>query len=79
MFDDRRLPFEVYDELMGMLMHGCVGKSFGLKLGLQKVVNIDTIDVITSKSSTLPYDDDGMRRMLRLVQAAKGTSVCCKE
>ncbi|KAI0277909.1 hypothetical protein BGY98DRAFT_934068 [Russula aff. rugulosa BPL654] len=51
-FDGRRLLFDVYDELMGILMHGC-------------------IDVITSKSSTLPYDDDTMRRMIRLVQAAK--------
>ena len=34
MFDDRRLPFEVYDELMGMLMHGCVGELIGPKLGI---------------------------------------------
>ena len=31
-FDGRRLPLEVYDELMGILMHGCVGKSVGLRL-----------------------------------------------
>ncbi|KAH9989672.1 hypothetical protein BJV77DRAFT_1069397 [Russula vinacea] len=51
-FGDRRLPLDAYDELMGILMHGCV-------------------DVLTSKSSTLPYDDDTMRRMVRLVQGAK--------
>lgn len=41
--------------------------------------NVDTTDVITSRSSTLPYDDDTMRGMIRLAQAAKGTSVSCKE
>jgi len=41
--------------------------------------NIDSTDVITSRSSTLPYDDDTMRRMIRLVQAAKGAPVSCKE
>jgi len=51
-FDGRRLPLDVYDELMGILMHGCV-------------------DFITSKSSTLPYDDQTMREMIQLVQAAK--------
>ncbi|KAF8496527.1 hypothetical protein F5888DRAFT_394389 [Russula emetica] len=51
-FVGRRLPLDVYDELMGILMHGCV-------------------DFITSKSSTLPYDDDTMRRMIQLVQGAK--------
>jgi len=45
----------------------------------KKGSNIDTIDVITSKSSTLPYSDDTMRRMIRLVQGAKGKPVCCKE
>ncbi|KAF8487058.1 hypothetical protein DFH94DRAFT_12899 [Russula ochroleuca] len=51
-FHDRHLPLDVYDELMGILMHGCV-------------------DVITSKSSTLPYDDDKMLKMVRVVQGAK--------
>jgi hypothetical protein len=45
----------------------------------EKGANIDTIDVLTSKSSTLPYDDDTMRRMVRLVQGAKGTPVYFKE
>ena len=34
---------------------------------------LTTSDVITSKDSTFPYDNDTMRRMIRLVQAAKGT------
>ncbi|KAH9962948.1 hypothetical protein BC827DRAFT_1375672, partial [Russula dissimulans] len=51
-FDDRRFPDEAYDELMGILAHGCV-------------------DVLTSKSSTLPYDDDTMQKMIGLVQSAK--------
>jgi hypothetical protein len=41
----------------------------------EKEANIDTVDVLTSKSSTLPYDNDEMRRMIQLVQGAKGTSV----
>ncbi|KAF8474432.1 hypothetical protein DFH94DRAFT_855629 [Russula ochroleuca] len=51
-FADRRLPLDAYDELSGILLHGCV-------------------DVLTSKSSTLPYDNDEMRRMIQLVQGAK--------
>jgi len=51
-FDGRRLSHDVCDELMGILMHGCV-------------------DFMTSSLSTLPYDDDTMRRMIRLVQATK--------
>ena len=62
-----------------MLVHGCVGKPIFPELGFQREANIDTVDVITSKSSTLPYDDDTMRRMIRLVQAAKGTRICYKE
>jgi hypothetical protein len=78
-FDDRRLPLEVYDELMGILVHGCVGKPIGLRLGFQRGADVNIIDVITSKSSTLPYDDNAMRRMTRLVQAAKGTQVRYRE
>jgi hypothetical protein len=60
-------------------MHGCVGESIGSKFEFrisEKEADIGTIDFITSKSSTLPYDDDTMRRMIQLVQAAKGTPVC---
>jgi hypothetical protein len=45
----------------------------------EKEAYIDTIDVITSKSSTLPYDDDTMRKMIQLVQGAKGAPVCSGE
>jgi len=51
-FGGRRLPLAVYDELTGILAHGCV-------------------DVLTSKSSTLPYDDETMQKMIKLVQKAK--------
>ncbi|KAF8481757.1 hypothetical protein DFH94DRAFT_732796 [Russula ochroleuca] len=54
-FNDRRVPLDAYDELMGILLYGCV------------------------ESSTLPYDDDTMRRMIQLVQGAKGTPVCVKK
>jgi hypothetical protein len=36
---------------------------------------VDVLDVMTSKSSTLPYDDDIMKRMIGLVQKAKSTPV----
>jgi hypothetical protein len=35
---------------------------------------VGTIDVMTSKSSTLPYDVDTMQKMIKLVGKAKGTS-----
>ena len=77
-FDGRHLPSDVYDELMGTLMHGCVGEPVSPTLGFYIPIS-DIVDVITSRSSTLPYDDDTMRRMIQLVQAAKGTPVGCKE
>ncbi|KAI0289786.1 hypothetical protein B0F90DRAFT_1672279 [Multifurca ochricompacta] len=52
-FDGRSIPSEVYDELVGILTHGC-------------------IDVMTSKLSTLPYDDDTMQKMIKLIQKVKG-------
>ena len=45
----------------------------------EKEAKIDTIDVLTSKSSNLPYDGDAMSGMIQLVQGAKGTPMCCKE
>ncbi|KAI9458568.1 hypothetical protein BJY52DRAFT_1212082 [Lactarius psammicola] len=48
----RRLKPAIYDELVGILTHGCM-------------------DVMTSKSSTLPYDEDTMKKMLDLVRNAK--------
>ncbi|KAI9509036.1 hypothetical protein F5148DRAFT_814390 [Russula earlei] len=51
---DRYPPEYIYDELMGILAHGC-------------------IDLMTSKSSTFPYDDVTIQKMIKLVQKAKGT------
>ncbi|KAH9061121.1 hypothetical protein EDB87DRAFT_484421 [Lactarius vividus] len=51
-FNGRYLQPAVYDELLGILSHGCM-------------------DVMTSKSSTLPYDDDTMQKMIKLVRKAK--------
>ncbi|KAI0250655.1 hypothetical protein BJV78DRAFT_1283075 [Lactifluus subvellereus] len=51
-FEGRCLPLPVYDELAGILSHGCV-------------------DMMTSTSSTLPYDDDTMYKMIDLVRNAK--------
>jgi hypothetical protein len=31
---------------------------------------------MTSKTSTLPYDDDKMQKMITLVQIAKGKLLC---
>jgi len=58
-------------------MHGCVGEPASLRLGFY-LPTFDTIDILTSRSSTLPFDDDAMRRMIRLAQAAKGTPIRCK-
>ena len=41
--------------------------------------NIDTEDTLTSKFSTLPYEDEKMQKMISLVQNAKGTSFCDKK
>ncbi|KAN0131684.1 hypothetical protein V8E53_010526 [Lactarius tabidus] len=51
-FNGRCLQSAVYDELVGILSHGCM-------------------DVMTSKSSTLPYDVDTMQKMIKLVGKAK--------
>ncbi|KAN0127131.1 hypothetical protein V8E53_015069 [Lactarius tabidus] len=51
-FAGRYLQRDIYDELVGMLSHGCM-------------------DVLTSKSSTLPYDVDTMQKMLALARNAK--------
>jgi len=39
-----------------------------------KKANREALDVMTSKSSTLPYDDDKMQKMIELVHKAKRTS-----
>ena len=40
-----------------------------------KIPILDALDVMSSKSSTFPYDDDTMKRMIGLVQRAKSTPV----
>ena len=73
-FEGRSLPLGAYDELMGVLAHGCIGELMILSWTLSmKDNNFDTIDVMTSRSSTLPYDNDQMQKMIELVQKAKGT------
>jgi hypothetical protein len=71
-FEGRSLPSQVYDELMGILVHGCMGELMGLRQSCTQVPDIDGIDIMTSKTSTLPYDDDKMQKMITLVQIAKG-------
>ena len=39
-FAGRFLPLVVYDELMGTLMHGCVGEPVGLRLGFYMPTSI---------------------------------------
>ena len=48
----------------------------GLGPTCPKVPNIDGIDVLTSKDSTLPYDDDKLQKMISLVQIAEGKLLC---
>ena len=36
---------------------------------------VGVLDVMTSKLSTFPYDDDTMKRMIGLVEKAKSTPV----
>jgi hypothetical protein len=74
-FEDRCLPPRVYDELIGMLAHGCVGEPMALgSLGPSRMndSDINCIDMLTSRTSTLPYDDDKMQKMISLVEKAKG-------
>ena len=61
---------------MGMLVHGCMGESMGLGPSCMQVPDIDGIDIMTSKTSTLPYDDNKMQNMITLVQIAKGKLLC---
>ena len=52
-----------------------MGEPMGLSPELHAVPDIDGIDMMTSKDSTLPYDDDKMQKMIALVQIAKGEIV----
>ena len=50
-----------------------VSVNSGILFLSQRSSSIDMADVMTSKSSTLPYDNDTMQKMLALVRNAKGT------
>ena len=41
--------------------------------------NVGTTDVMTSKSSTFPWNDEKMLKMIRVVQNAKGIPVFYNE
>ena len=71
-FEGRSLPSQVYDELLGILAHGFMGELMRLGPTCMQVPDIDGIDMMTSKTSTIPYDDDKMQKMISLVQIAKG-------
>jgi len=71
-FDDRRLGSDICDELVGILTYGSMGE-FVLQPYSCHRLTADITDMITSKSSTLPYDVDTMQQMTRLVYNAKGT------
>jgi hypothetical protein len=60
---------------MGILAHGCVGEPTDPRLVSMRNPIVDVLDVMTSKLSTFPYGDDTMKRMIGLVQKAKGTPV----
>jgi hypothetical protein len=53
-----------------------MGEPMVLNPKYMQVPDIDGIDMMTSKDSTLPYDDDKMQKMISLVQIAKGNSLC---
>ena len=63
---------------MGFLTHGCIGEPLNLNLNFEHErpteADPEALDVMTSRSSTLPYDDDKMQKMIELVQKAKRTS-----
>jgi hypothetical protein len=74
-FAGRYLQRDIYDELVGMLSHGCMGEFMSLSLLSSQSSCVDNAtDVLTSKSSTLPYDVDTMQKMLALARNAKGMS-----
>ena len=62
---------------MGMLAHGCVGEPihFVSDSTCMKYSDMDCLDMMTSKTSTFPYDDDKMQKMITLVEKAKGKSL----
>jgi len=52
-----------------------MGEPMGLRPSCAQVPDNNGIDMMTSKTSTLPYDDDKMQKMITLVQIAKGKIV----
>ena len=56
-----------------------MGEPMDLSSSCAQVPNIDGIDMMTSKTSTLPYDDNKMQKMITLVQIAKGKLLCDNE
>ena len=70
------LPLSTNDELMGMLSYGCVGEFVHLGLWFcETITQYYALDVRTSKSSTLPFDNDTMQNMINIVQNARSTPV----
>jgi hypothetical protein len=61
---------------MGILAHGCMGEPLDLRPSCTQVPDIDDIDIMTSKTSILPYDGDKMQKMITLLQIAQGKSFC---
>ena len=58
---------------MGILAHGCIGELMTLSWILSmKDDKFDAIDVMTSRTSTSPYDNDQMQKMIEIVHKAKG-------
>ncbi len=61
-----------------MLAYGCIGESVCLGPNFDGINLRRYQDILTSKISTLPYDDDKMQKMINFVQNAKGTLLCNK-
>ena len=75
-FGGQGLPLSTHDELMGMLSYGCVGEFVHLGPWVCETTTQSYIlDVRTSKSSTLPFDNDTMQNMIKIVQNARSTPV----
>ncbi|KAI9444163.1 hypothetical protein H4582DRAFT_2053868 [Lactarius indigo] len=70
-FDGHCLQPAVYDELLGILSHGCMGKHVYLAVPSRQNSLIGTTGILTSKSSTLLYDDDTIQKMVNLVRKVK--------
>ncbi len=76
-FEGRDFPVSAYDELKAMLSYGCLGGFVGLWLDFMIEPNYLRTDVMTSKFSTFPYDNNSMQRMIDFVQRARGVLLNC--